>query len=228
MINDSDSPLSISLDIPAQNPEIFGNKATNDVLIFLSRDRFEQFSIGDIATQTQYSESTVRRAVDTLVDNELVVEDRSGNRRLFQINRERLTAPNDPILEIPQVEYQRPVQEAVKRLTKQLDDLVGVILYGSVASGEADRQSDIDLWVLVRGDRPEAQRSANRVRNELEERKFDGERYSFDIDVESASSIPRYTEDVAAIIAAGIPVHSTADFSTVKNLIREEIDFDEL
>jgi len=228
MIDDSDSPLSISLDIPAKNPGIFGNKATNDILIFLSRDRFEQFSIGDIATQTQYSESTVRRAVDTLVDNELLVEERSGNRRLFQINRERLTAPNDPILEIPQVEYQRPVQEAVNRLTKQLDDLVGVILYGSVARGEADRQSDIDLWVLVREDRPEAQRSVNRVRNELEELKIDGERYAFDIDVESASSIPRYTEDVAEIFAAGIPVHSTADFSTVKNLIREEIDFDEL
>lgn len=228
MTDDPDSPLSISLDIPAQNPEIFGNKATNDILLFLSRDRFEEFAIGDIATQTRYPESTVRRAIDTLVDNELVVEDRSGNRRLVQINRKRLTAPNDPILEIPQVEYQKPVQEAVNRLKKQLDDLVGVILYGSVARGEADRQSDIDLWALVREDRPEAQRSANRVRNELEELKIDGERYSFDIDVESASSLPQYTEDIAAIIASGIPVHSTADFSTVKNLIREEVDFDAL
>ncbi|MEF8776390.1 MAG: nucleotidyltransferase domain-containing protein [Haloarculaceae archaeon] len=197
------------------------------MLLLLSRNRFEEFTIGDLATQLPQSGSTVRRAVDTLLDNELVIEDATGNRRLVRINRERLSAPDDPILEIPQLEFQQPVAEAVDRLTELLDDPVAIILYGSVARGEADRRSDIDLWVLVRQDRPAAQRAANRVVNELESLKVDGERYSFDIDVESVDSLPQYTADVAEIVVSGIPVHSSPDFATVKNLVREEVNADE-
>lgn len=35
----------------------------------------------------------------------------------------------------------------------QYDHIAGIVLYGSVARGDADRRSDIDLWVLVEDDR---------------------------------------------------------------------------
>ena len=53
MTDSADSPLSISLDIPAREPDIFRNKATNDVLLLLSRNRFGKFTIGDLASQLQ-------------------------------------------------------------------------------------------------------------------------------------------------------------------------------
>jgi predicted nucleotidyltransferase len=91
-----------------------------------------------------------------------------------------------------------------------------------VARGEADRRSDIDLWVLTRSGRAESQRDANTIARDLEETAFDGDRYVYDIDVEAVQAIPTYTEDIREIVVSGIPVYTTSDFDTVENLLLEE------
>jgi len=86
-----------------------------------------------------------------------------------------------------------------------------------VLLGEADRRSDIDLWVLTRSGRAESQREANAIARELEEREFDGNRYAYDIDVEAVQAIPAYTEDIREIVVSGIPVaYKTSDFEPSK------------
>jgi predicted nucleotidyltransferase len=169
----------------------------------------------------------VGRAVDTLEANDLVWETTDGNRRLIQINRDRLSVPDDPFLEIPQVEFHEPVKAAVDELTERLEDVVGIILYGSVARGEADRRSDIDLWVLVGADRQANQREANAVQVDLEECTFENNRYGYDIDVEAVASIPAYPSDVREIVVSGIIVYETPNFETIRNLLRNETDSDE-
>jgi predicted nucleotidyltransferase len=222
-----ESGISISLPLPTADPDLFAHKATDDVLLFLSRHRLDQFSLAELATQTGHPKPTVRRAIDVLETNDLVTTEREGNRRLVQISRDRLQVPSDPFLRIPQEAFQDPVKAAVDELRDTVDDLVAVILYGSVARGEADRRSDIDLWVLVNDRRADAQRQVNELRQELEERTFDGDRYAYDIDVESVSSIPRYSEDVREIVLSGIPVLETETFETVEQLLRNEVDDDE-
>lgn len=226
---ESDDPrgVSISLSIPTQDPELFKSKATNDILLFLTNHRFSQFSLRELARQIGHSQQTVRRATDTLVENGLVVESPESNRRLVQINRARLSVPDDPVLRIPQPEFQEPVKAAVDELTDCLDGVVGVILFGSVARGEADRRSDIDLWVLTRGDRAANQREANAVARDLEDAEFDGNRYAYDIDVEAIQSVPTYTEDIREIVVSGIPVYTTRKFETVEKLLLEEGTDDE-
>jgi len=91
-----------------------------------------------------------------------------------------------------------------------------------VARGEADRRSDIDLWVLTRSGRAESQREANAIARDLEDTEFDGDRYAYDIDVEAVQAIPAYTEDIREIVVSGIPVYKTNDFETVENLLLEE------
>jgi DNA-binding transcriptional ArsR family regulator len=145
--------VSVSLSIPAKDPGLFKHKATNDILVLLSRHRFEKFTIGELARQTDHTKPTVSRAVDVLSGNGLVEEEPRGNRRLIQINRERLTVPDDPLMQVPQEEFQEPVKAAVEALKDGVDEILGIVLYGSVARGEADRRSDIDLWVLVAEDR---------------------------------------------------------------------------
>ena len=54
------------------------------------------------------------KAVDTLVANDLITDRRDGNTRLVQINRERLSRPDDPLLQIPQAEFHAPVRTAVE------------------------------------------------------------------------------------------------------------------
>lgn len=213
--------ISISLPIPAYDPSLFSSKATNDLLLFLSRHRFEEYSVNGLADRLDYASNTVSRAVDDLENNDLVRINHEANQRLVSINRERLTVPDDPIMQIPQVEYHNPTRSAVKKLTKEIDDLVAIILYGSVARGEADRQSDIDLWLLVTEDRAAAQRAATTIAQELEDTGFNetNDRFDFHIDVESVRSIPQYTEDISRIINAGIPLYSTEEFEQARTII---------
>ncbi|MFC7135330.1 MULTISPECIES: nucleotidyltransferase domain-containing protein [Salinibaculum] len=218
---------SISLSIPPLDPDLFKHKATSDVLLFLTNHRFSDFSLRELATQIGHSHQSVRRAVDVLSANDLVVESPESNQRLIQINRQRLSIPDDPILRIPQPEYHHPVKAAVTKLRENISDVVGIILYGSVARGDADRRSDIDLWVLTRAGRAESQREANAIARDLEDAEFDGDRYAYDIDVEAAQAIPTYTDDIREIIVSGIPVYKTSDFETVENLLLEERAADE-
>jgi predicted nucleotidyltransferase/biotin operon repressor len=219
--------VSISVPIPASDADLFKSKATNDILLFLTNHRFKQFSQREVADQIGHSQQTVRRAINTLVENGLVVESPESNQRLVQINREQLAIPDDPLLRIPQPEFQKPVKAAVDELTGRLDGVIGIVLYRSVARGEADRRSDIDLWVLTTNDRAPNQREANAVGRDLEDAEFDGNRYAYDIDVEAVQAIPTYTEDIREIVVSGIPIHSTNKFEKVEKLLLEEGDSDD-
>jgi len=173
----------------------------------------------DIAEAVDYSRPTVTKTVDILASNDLVVEEREGTRRLVQINRDRLSKPDDPVLEIPQSEFHAPVTAATEALLDELEGVLAVVLYGSVARGEADRRSDIDLWVLVREDRLSNQRQANAIRQDLETETFDGNRYAFEIDVEALQAVPDYVDDLREILGDGIAIHRTDEFDTVRKMV---------
>jgi len=213
------SGASILLDIPAQDTSLFKSQAVHDVLSFLSRYHEDEFSITELADAVDYSRPTITKAVDTLVANDLVTDRRDGNTRLTQINRGRLSRPDDPLLEIPQVEFHAPVRTALEQLLDQLDTVIGVVLYGSVARGDADRRSDVDLWVLVTEDRMAKQRTANTVRQDLETQEFDTGRYAYEIDVEALPAVPNYTEDLQEILSDGIVLHDTDKFETVREMV---------
>jgi predicted nucleotidyltransferase len=217
--DDSINRSRISVDLPLQDDRLFKGDATDDILLFLMRHRDESFSMTDIAEAVDYTRPTITKTVDVLSNNDLVVEERDGSRRMVQINRDRLTLPDDPYLEIPQSEFHAPVKAAMEALLKELDGVLAVVLYGSVARGEADRRSDIDLWVLVREDRMGNQRRANRVRQSLEEDAFDGERYAFEIDVEGLQAIPNYADELREILRDGIAIHRTNEFDTVRKMV---------
>lgn len=214
-----DEGTRITVDIPARDNRLFKSEATDNILLFLTRHHDESFSMTDISEAVEYTRPTITKTVDVLSRNDLVAEERDGSRRLVQINRNRLTVPDDPSLEIPQSEFHAPVKAATEAVLGELDGVLAVVLYGSVARGEADRRSDIDLWVLVREDRMNNQRRANQIRQSIEADAFDGNRYAFDIDVEGLQAVPNYVDDVQEILRDGIAIHRTDEFDTVCNMI---------
>lgn len=215
----AEASVRISLDIPSQDTNLFKSQAVHDVLSFLSRYHTDEFSITELADAVDYSRPTITKAVDTLVANDLITDRRDGNTRVAQINRERLSHPNDPLLQIPQAEFHTPVRTAVEQLSDRLDTVIGIVLYGSVARGTADRRSDIDLWVLVEEDRMSNQRTANTIRQDLEDKEFDTGRYAYEIDVETLPAVPNYIEDIQEILSDGIVIHDTEKFETVREMV---------
>jgi len=213
------SGIAISLDIPAPDTNLFRSQAVHDVLYFLSRNHTDEFSITELTDAVEYSQPSVSKAVDILVANNLVVEARDGNTRNVRINGGRLSRPDDPVLQVPQSEFQDPVRAAVEELCTDLSGVLAVVLFGSVARGGGDRRSDIDLWVLVEEDRMANQRTANRIRQDLEERSFDTGRYSYDIDVESLPAVPNYVDELQEILNDGIVLYDTEKFETVQQMV---------
>ena len=179
------------------------------MLVFLSRHPHETFTQREIADNVAYSETAVRRAIDQLADNGLIDRESEGDRNSVQINRERLEIPDDPIVRIPQSEFHQPVRAALERLRNRLTGVVGVVLHGSVARGEGDRRSDIDLWVLVDEDGAVNQRQATAVKRELEDRRFDGHRHEFHISVESAQAAHEFADSVEEIVTYEIALYES-------------------
>lgn len=216
---DGGNGATISVDIPARDANLFKSQAVHDILSFLIRYHTNEFSITELADAVDYSQPTITKAVNMLAANDLVTDRREGNARLVQINPERLFRPDDPVLHIPQGEFHTPVRSAVDKLVEQLDNVVGIILYGSVARGDADRRSDIDLWVLVENDRMTNQRTANRVRQDLEDQEFDTGRYAYEIDIESLPAVPNYTEELHDVLGDGLVVYDSEKFETVREMV---------
>ncbi|QCC46220.1 nucleotidyltransferase domain-containing protein [Halobellus limi] len=161
-----------------------------DVLDVLIDQPYATYSMSELATLTGANKGTISKAVRLLSELDAVETAQEGRARQVRINRERLTKP-DPVLSIPQVEFHQPVQAFLQRLQDELDELVGVVLFGSVARGEADRTSDIDLLVIVDGNKTAARRTVQSVVSDLEDQRFEGDRYTFQPIVESTDSVQR-------------------------------------
>ncbi|QCC50920.1 nucleotidyltransferase domain-containing protein [Halapricum salinum] len=199
---DETEQATVGLPIPAPDPDLFRHKATDDLLRLLFDNPYEQFTIRELGRLTDNAAQSVKRAVDVLESNGLVVVETEGNRRLVGINRTRMTKPEDPVLRIPQLEFHRPVRAALDRIRDELGDIHGVLVFGSVARGRADRQSDIDLWVLA-DDRADQHR-ANELAKELGQERFDGDRYEFQILVETPESSRGHGDRLEEVFADAI------------------------
>lgn len=159
---------SIGLALPVRDAELFKHGATTHILNFLSDNPDIDVSIRQLSRVVPMSERATREAVNTLEANDLIQTYNQGNARRVHINRDRLDKPQDPIRSIPQTEFQTPVRVACRYIEDELDEVKGIILFGSVARGTADRQSDIDLWVLVAEEHLQQRHEANKLATHLE------------------------------------------------------------
>lgn len=160
---------SIELALPIIDSELFTHEASPSILNFLSDNPEINVSIRQLSHVTPVTERSTREAVNTLENHGLVETFQQGKSRRVQVNRTRLHKPTDPIGSIPQPEFRTPVRLALNAIRDRLEDVQGVVLFGSVARGEADRQSDIDLWVLVADDHMHNRNEANKIARELKE-----------------------------------------------------------
>ena len=182
--------ISIELQYPFPEDRVFRYQAMQDVLDVLIDQPYATYSMSELANLTGANQGTISKAVRLLSDLDVIETAQDGRTQQVRINRDRLTKP-DPVLSIPQDEFHQPVRAFLQQLQDGLDELVGVVLFGSVARGEADRTSDIDLLVIVDQDRTAARRTVQSVVSDLEDQRFEGNRYTFQPLVESTDSVQR-------------------------------------
>lgn len=206
---------TIALEYPFPRDRVFRYQAMQDVLELLIEEPFEEYTVGELANLVDANQGTVSKTVPLLTELGVVRTRRDGRSQYVSIDRDRLDKP-DPVLSIPQPEFQEPVHAFVDRLGTELDDLVGILLFGSVARGEADRASDIDLLVVVEADRTAARRTVQSIVKDLEATKFDGDRFTFQVLVESTASARRVGERLERQFDEGLTLRGSEVLSDIR------------
>lgn len=212
---------------PADDTEIFRIGAADDILRLLVDAHEEEFTIPELVDVTGVTRSTVWRAVDLLDDLGVLEIRETPQRNYISIDPEALEK-DDPILTIEQPEFHEPVRTFVDRVRETIsestdvDRLVGIVVFGSVARGEADRRSDIDCFVVVAGDRTAARRALAAAVSDLRDQRFDGDRYEFEQYVESVESACRASGKLREIFDEGITLYEAAGLQDVRRTVMAE------
>lgn len=219
----SDGPKEgsyVRLPVPLGEPDAFRYGATADILHVLVDNPDRGFTNRELHRVTGKGLSGVNAAVDMLEALGVVTVDRSGRANAVQIAPEMLVKADDPVTTIPQAPYHAPVRAVLTRLEERISDDVGIILFGSVARGTADRTSDIDLFVVVEDDRMQAQREAHAIEREIADEQFDGDRYETHIVVEPRGSAANH-DRIGDILTEGLTLRESPALDAVKQEVFE-------
>ena len=211
----------VRLPVPLGDPDAFRYGATADILHILVDNPERGFTNRELHRVTGKGLSSVNAAVDTLETLGVITVDRSGRANAVQVDSEMLVKADDPVTTIPQSAYHAPVRAILTGLEERISDDVGVVLFGSVARGTADRTSDIDLFVVVEEERMQAQREAHTIEQEIADEQFDGDRYEAHIIVESKGSAGNH-DRISEILAEGLTLRDSPALDAVKRGVFED------
>ena len=206
---------TLALEYPFPDERVFRYQAMQDVLARLIEEPYDEFTIGQLAEMVDGNQATVSKAVKLLRELGTVQSRKEGRKQYVSIHRDRLTKP-DPVLSIPQSDFHKPVRAFVDRVQEEIDRLVGVLVFGSVARGTADRASDIDLLVFVEDDKTQARRTVQSIVSSLQETKFDGNRYTFEALVETTESAKRIGDRLRQQFDGGLILIGSDQLSDIR------------
>ena len=213
----------VLFDFPFPEERIFRYQAMQDILHHLVNNPFEEFTQQELASLTGADVSSISRSLALLEDVGVVTvsDDRPAR---ITIDMDHIQRP-DPVFAIPQAEFRNPVQAYLDELderiqeSEEIDELVGIVLFGSVARGTADRRSDIDLLVIIDGDLTYGRRICTSVARDIEDESFDGHRYEFEILVETPETAASHGAKLEKIFDDGLILDRSEQLQELRQAI---------
>lgn len=115
------------------------------VLQYFLDNPYEEVYLRELARKTGVSSFSTKQAVDNLVKEKILLEKRRGNMRYIKANMESLFFKYIKI-----ASSLKKLEESglIKFLVENVPAVSSIVLFGSVAKGEDDKKSDIDLLVI--------------------------------------------------------------------------------
>jgi len=213
----------VLFDFPLPEERIFRYQAMQDILHHLVNNPFEEFTQQELASLTGADVSSISRSLDLLEDVGVIAvsDDRPARITVDMDHIQR----SDPVFAIPQAEFRNPVQAYLGELderiqgSEEIDELVGIVLFGSVARGTADRRSDIDLLVIVDGDPAYGRRICTSVARDIEDESFNGHRYEFEILVETPETAASHGAKLEEIFDDGLVLDRSEQLQELRRAI---------
>ncbi|KZN23050.1 hypothetical protein A4G99_16170 [Haladaptatus sp. R4] len=213
--------MRVELRLPLPDEQIFRYEAMDDILEITANNPTQEFSNRELQTLTGFGGPSVSKALTLLTALGLVTRRDAGRKTLNQINDDHLHETDDPLLEIPQSTFRQPLERFRDRATEELSSIAGIVCFGSVARGEADRVSDIDLFVLTNDndDLVATRRAISKIKSDLEAQTINGQRYEFETFVESPASARRRGADLRPFFQEGVELYTTEMLQDIKREI---------
>ncbi len=119
------------------------------VLAVFFKEPYREFYLREVAYHARVSVSTAKAFLDSLVADGFLTRSEKANLLLFKANVE-----NPMFRHFKIAFFLREVRSLIKYLLKNYENS-SVILYGSCARGEDDKDSDIDFLILGRTEKVE-------------------------------------------------------------------------
>jgi len=229
MNTESEQRVTLTVPFPFGDKQVFRYQALEDIIEVLIRNPFRSFTVSQLRDLTDSGSKTTTNAIALLEQLDLVDIEPVGRSKQVSLNRERASIPDNPLFAIPQDEFRPPVRAVLERAPEVIPSFSALVLFGSVARGEADRRSDIDLWVLVKDtdDLLQARRAATELAANLSDRRFHGragerergDRYGFEVLVESVETAESHDEKLVDILATGIVLEDSEALQRVTDAV---------
>lgn len=105
----------------------------------------EELGLRDIARKAGVSASTAKTCLDFLLKNSIVAMRLVGKSHLFKIRHGFLASQIKRLYSLAEISSSGIITELLAN-----KKILSIVLYGSVAKGEDDKNSDIDLLVISR------------------------------------------------------------------------------
>ena len=106
----------------------------------------DEFSIRETAKKIETSPSATKYALDFLLKEGILEKRILGRNHLFRVKNTFLTKHIKMLYSLSEINSSGIIEE----LTKKDKDAMSIIIYGSVARGEDDYKSDIDIMIISR------------------------------------------------------------------------------
>lgn len=133
------------------NLERIATKNTIQVVRFLTTRPFLSVGLTELSEDLQISKSNVLRILTVLRGYNLIIEQKTGKKKLFRINSERVIVKNFWDMFMSERKYNLPtnLKNVIDLFYEQVNREVELfILFGSVAHGLATEESDVDICVV--------------------------------------------------------------------------------
>lgn len=117
------------------------------IKVFMTlRNQDRQLSIRDVSRMANLSPSSAKYSLDLLYENGFVAMKKIGRSHLFKVNDSFVAKHAKILISLSEIHNSGLVNE----LLSKNNSIISIILYGSVARGEDNPDSDIDLLIISR------------------------------------------------------------------------------
>lgn len=109
---------------------------------------YEKYYLREAARRLKISPMTLKRSLDFLLKNNLILKEKSKNQILYSPNIQNPAFRHIKISRSLSVLMQKGIVEFIK---EKVPGVSSIILYGSYAKGEETKDSDMDILIIASG-----------------------------------------------------------------------------